>query len=116
MRNYGSEVNTANKGSFTPLYVARQKGHIEVLQELLNNGNTSTCPFRPAKYRGVEPFLFAISTLAPCFSSSRTTSICHPVAAERGCVERSVTFVAHSNSWTISTFPLSAANINGVLP
>ena len=38
--NNGTKVNTANKDVFTPLYVARQKGHIKVVRELLNNGVT----------------------------------------------------------------------------
>jgi len=114
--NYGAKVNTANKGGFTPLYVAFQKGHIEVVRELFNNGTTSTCPIPSAKYRGVEQFLFAISTVAPRFKDPRTNSICPPLAAERRGVQRSVTFVAHSSWRTISRCFFSAANINGVLP
>jgi ankyrin repeat protein len=31
-------VNTANKDGFTPLKVASQNGHVDVLRELLNRG------------------------------------------------------------------------------
>ena len=34
----GANVNTADKHDFTPLYIACQEGHIEVVRELLNNG------------------------------------------------------------------------------
>ena len=39
-----------------------------------NSRKTSMCPFVAAILRGVKPLLFARSTSAPCFNSSRTTS------------------------------------------
>ena len=38
MLNYGANVNAANEDGFTPLYVSSQKGHMEVVRELLNHG------------------------------------------------------------------------------
>jgi len=37
--NNGANVNTADKDGSTPLHIADQEGHIELVRELLNHGD-----------------------------------------------------------------------------